>query len=186
VVAAPAGIRISRFGGDGWPHAARSRSVVPDMADSDLQRMKDQEHLRLLVIGHTVYAGWSALLGLFWLIYVGFGVLFLAVPTFAPPSHGAAAGPSAQLFGIFFIVIGGIAFLFAETLAFLNFLAARSISRRQRRTLCTVVAALDCLSLPLGTVLGVLSLVVLTRASVQAEFTVAPAPVDESRWPTPA
>jgi hypothetical protein len=52
----------------------------------------------------------------------------------------------------------------------LNFLAARFLACRQNRTFVIVVAALNCLSIPLGTALGVFTLVVLSRPSMRGIF----------------
>lgn len=49
-------------------------------------------------------------------------------------------------------------------------LAGKSLKQRKRHTFCMIVAGIECLFMPLGTVLGVFSLVVLTRPSVKALF----------------
>jgi hypothetical protein len=41
---------------------------------------------------------------------------------------------------------------------------------RKSRTLCLVAAAISCLEIPYGTLLGVFTLIVLDRASVRNEF----------------
>jgi hypothetical protein len=46
------------------------------------------------------------------------------------------------------------------------------LSRRQAYTFCLVIAAFECLSFPLGTALGVFTIVVLLRDSVKAGFAV--------------
>ena len=52
----------------------------------------------------------------------------------------------------------------------LNTMSARRISRRKGRVFSMVVAGLNCLSLPLGTALGIFTLVVLTRPSVAKSY----------------
>ena len=48
--------------------------------------------------------------------------------------------------------------------------AGRFLARRVHYTFCLVVAAIACLFMPFGTVLGVLTIIVLMRPSVKALF----------------
>jgi hypothetical protein len=155
------------------------------VADGDLQRMKDQEHLRLLVVGYYVYAGVNALFSLMPLLHVGMGVLMLTTPGFMAPPRSGAGGPPPQWFGWFFIAFGACFILVGETLALLNLVAARCIAARRRRIFCYVVAGFDCINVPFGTLLGVFTFLVLGRQSVQAEFDGIPvaAEAEASRWP---
>lgn len=130
---------------------------------------QDLEHLRLLKIFQYVYAGLTGLFGLFPLIYIGMGAMIVSgsLPM-GPPSRGGGPGP--EMMGWFFIAFGGAFVLFVETLAVLTFFAARSIADHRRRVFCMVIAAFQCLNMPLGTILGVFTLVVLSRPSVKALF----------------
>lgn len=56
------------------------------------------------------------------------------------------------------------------TLGLLVIYVGVQLRRQRRRTLCIVIAAILCDSVPLGTILGVFTLVVLFRPSVQALF----------------
>jgi ABC-type sulfate transport system permease subunit len=49
----------------------------------------------------------------------------------------------------------------------LNIYAGRCIKRRSKRALTLIVACLNTLAVPLGTILGVCTLLVLTRRSVK-------------------
>src|SRR5450755_588604 len=132
---------------------------------------QDREHLRLLSIFHYVMAGLACLLPLFSLIYIGMGAMMLSgkMHSSSPAAmHGDLVG------GWIFVGAGSIFFLMGVVGAILNFLAARALATRQRRTLCLVVAGLNCLHMPLGTLLGVFTFIVLARPSVQALFNPAP------------
>ena len=48
-------------------------------------------------------------------------------------------------------------------------------SRRKHYTFCFVMACVECLSVPFGTVLGVFTILVLNRASVKELFNPKPA-----------
>ena len=52
----------------------------------------------------------------------------------------------------------------------LCFLVARRLRQRRSRVLCLVVAAIDCISIPFGTLLGVFTFVVLARPTVMRMF----------------
>jgi len=125
---------------------------------------KDLEQLRLLSIFHYVLAGVTALFSLFPLIHV---VVGLAV-VFGGPSMGNEVPP--PVFGWLFVLIGGFFILAGISLAVLIFFAGRMLSRRRHYLFCFVAAALECLFMPLGTVLGIFTIVVLSRESVKALF----------------
>lgn len=67
---------------------------------------------------------------------------------------------------MFYVLIGLLVFIAMV----MNFLVARAISKRQWRVFIIVVSALNCLSFPLGTALGVFTLVVMCRPSVAHSF----------------
>lgn len=126
----------------------------------------DIEHLRLLTIGHYISAGITALFACFPLIHFSIGLMFLINP---PTGPEAGAFPS-QMFGLMFALLGGALVLGGWTVAALTFAAGRSIKARKRHTFCVVVAAISCAFFPLGTILGVLSILALSRSSVKEMF----------------
>ena len=123
----------------------------------------DQEHLRLLSVFHYVAGGMLALFACIGLIYV---VMGLAI-SFAPNRGG---GPPPAVFGVLFSFLGGAFLVIGWTVAALLVLAGRSLAQRRRYTFCLVMAAVCCLWMPIGTVLGVFTIIVLMRPSVQAMF----------------
>jgi len=127
---------------------------------------RDLEHLRLLSIFTYVYAGITAFFSCFPLLYVVLGVLMLSGGI---PMHGKEQAPP-EIIGLLFVVVGGAIVILGWTFAVLLFLAARRLGSFRGRTFCMVIAALSCLYVPLGTVLGVFTLVVLTRPSVRARL----------------
>lgn len=128
---------------------------------------QDREHLRLLAIFHYVLAGLAAFFGSFPLIHFFVGLAIV---------RGGADGPAGHVrgFGYLFMAIGGAFVLLGWTLAVLALLAARRLSDRRDRRFCLVVAGIECLFMPLGTLLGVFTILVLTRESVPALFEGAP------------
>jgi hypothetical protein len=64
-------------------------------------------------------------------------------------------------------------------MALLNLIVARSLRAKKRRLLILIVAGVNCASVPIGTILGVFTFVVMFRPSVESEFRanqVLPAP----------
>lgn len=127
---------------------------------------RDAEHLRLLSIFHYVLAGIMALFACFPLIHVAFGLGML----FSPETFAEGGEPAPAFMGWMFLVMGGVFVLGGWAMAIATFKAGQYLKRRERHTFCLVVAALMCLYVPLGTVLGVFTLVTLTRDSVRALF----------------
>jgi hypothetical protein len=131
---------------------------------------EDAEHLRMLTIGHYVLAGINAFFGLLPLIHVGMGLAIVSGKMPMGPSSSSGGAGVPQAFGWMFVVIGALVIVLAQTTAVLNVLAARALATRRRRTFCVVVAALNCINAPLGTVLGVFTLIVLGRERVRQQF----------------
>ena len=126
----------------------------------------DLEHLRLLRIFHLVAGG---LLGFgsscFGIIYIIVGIVFVV----SPPFDGRGNGPP-PFFGWIFITVGLVALLVGWTIATFMFLGGRFLGRRTHHTFCFAVAVISCLFTPVGTVLGVFTIIVLSRASVKLLF----------------
>lgn len=136
---------------------------------------EDASQLRLLAIFHYVVAGLTGLFSLFPLIHVGIGIAALTGSMPINSNGGPASPGETQLFGWIFIVIGSLLITFGLTLAGFMAYAGRCLARRRRHTLCLVVGALSCMLMPLGTVLGVFTLIVLLRPAMKAAFD-APSP----------
>jgi len=80
-----------------------------------------------------------------------------------------------QAVGGIFLLVGCFIVLLAGTMSVLTILAGRNLARRKGYTFCFVMACISCLSVPLGTALGVFTIVVLMRPSVKQMFGAMPA-----------
>ena len=129
-------------------------------------RDRDLEHLWLLSLFYYISAGLSVLMALIPLIHVALGIAFL---TGAIPESGKNSPPP-EVAGLFFIVGGGLFSLFGWASTLAAFFVGRFLSHRQHRLFCMVVAGIWCIFIPYGTLLGVFTLLVLNRPSVQALF----------------
>ena len=126
----------------------------------------DVKRLRLGAAARRVCAAITALFACIPLIHLSIGLIFLLKP---PAPQDGEQFP-AQLFGLMFALIGGAAVLCGWAFAALIFVAGRFLAARRRHTFCIVVAALCCAFFPLGTALGVFTILVLMRPTVKAMF----------------
>ena len=129
---------------------------------------QDQEHLRLLSIFQYIVGGITGFFACFPLIHVAMGVALLNGVFPLPKAPNQPEFPPEA--GWIFIIGGGFFILAGWSMAIAMIVAGRSIARRRWYTACLVIAAIECLMMPFGTVLGVFTLIVLLRPSVKAIF----------------
>jgi hypothetical protein len=127
---------------------------------------QDEDHLRLLSIFHYVVGGMAALFSLFPIFHIVMG-LFLIL---APEKFGAKGDPPPAFIGWFFVVFAACFILAGWIFATLVILTGRFLARRKFYTFCFVMAAVESLFMPFGTVLAVFTLVVLLREPVKRMF----------------
>jgi hypothetical protein len=130
------------------------------------QRNTDIDHLNLLSIFHFVGAGLAFMAMI--LVLVEFTVFHFMLSNPAMwQGHNQAPPPQFfQMFSVFiwfYLVIG----LFCLASAILNILSGLFLRARKHRTFSFVVAGIDCLHIPAGTILGIFTIIVLTRESVR-------------------
>jgi hypothetical protein len=123
---------------------------------------RDKENLRLLGLFHYIYAG----LGLLGLGFIA-GHYYLFSRFFTDPEFlKNAKDPPPEGFLDLFIWIYIIMAVFMLIGMLLNSLCAYFIRQHRRRIFCMIVAGLNCMNIPLGLVIGIFTLVFLTRESV--------------------
>ncbi len=125
---------------------------------------RDAEHLKILSICWYVVSGLAALFGCFPVIYVGMGILMIV------DSSAFGPGPPPAPLGWMLIIFGSVFMILVWAIAVLGFITAASLPKRRRLAVCYVAAAVACLQIPVGTVLGVFTLIVLSRPSIKAGF----------------
>jgi hypothetical protein len=127
---------------------------------------QDQEHLRLLSIFHYVVGGVLGLCACFPVIHLIIGILALGGGLDGHNRHPGAD----VVVGLMFIVVALVVIVMGWALAVAVILAGRMLAQRRNHTYCLVVAAIECMFMPFGTVLGVFTIIVLIRPSVKALF----------------
>ena len=135
------------------------------MSTPDPIPTQDQQHLDLLGIFHYVVAGISALFSLIPVIHLAMG---LAMVTGHFPHNPNEPDPT--MFGWIFVAVGGAFILCGLTFSALLAYAGHCLRQRRRHTFCLVIAAISCAFMPFGTVLGVFTLIVLTKPSTKLLF----------------
>lgn len=153
----------------------------PSISAMEINMNKDLDHLKLLSIFHYVFAGLCIFPLLYGVFYMIMGIFFGAMIANAPNSNDA---PPAILFGGIFVFLGAIISIVALVVGILVFKAGRNLGNQTSYTYCFVVACVCCVFMPLGTILGVFSLVVLMRDSVKQLFDAVPNPtgINPSNW----
>jgi len=128
----------------------------------------------LLAIFHYVVAGLAALFSFFPLLYTTVGAIFIFAARHGTPKPGEEPPP--EFIGWIFAMVGSLLFLLGIAIAICILIAGRSLAKRTCYWLALVVACIECLFIPFGTILGVFTIVVLSRESVKALFSTAQAP----------
>lgn len=123
----------------------------------------DKDTLHLLSIFHFVLAGLIALVACFPLIHMLMGVTMIF-------GGVAEEEPAMGLVGGFFAFFAGLIILVGWGLALLVFIAGKNLEKQEKYQLCLVAAAVLCIFMPLGTILGVFTLITLTNESVKKLF----------------
>ena len=129
---------------------------------------KYSERLRLLSIFHYIFGGLTGLLSCIPIIHIVLGIVFLMFPDKMVSESGEAM-PS--FFGWLFIIIGTLVMTSGWAFSICAICAGKFIARRKKHLFCIIIAALSCLFFPLGTILGVFTLIILTNSEVKALFT---------------
>jgi hypothetical protein len=133
---------------------------------------RDQEHLQLLAIFHYVVAGLAALFSFFPLLYTIIGTIFIFAARNGTAKSSEGLPP--EFLGWIFAVIGSGLFLLGLAIAICILIAGRSLALRKRYSFAMVMACIECIFIPFGTILGVFTIVVLSRESVRGLFSPKP------------
>jgi hypothetical protein len=129
----------------------------------------DKQHLKLLSIFHYVVGAITALFSCFPLIHIAIGIAMLC------GAFDGEDGPP-RSFGWLFIVFPGVFMVCGWALSVCIVIAGKKLARCRARMYCLVVAGLECMLMPFGTVLGVFTIVVLMRDSVKDLFSAGQSP----------
>ncbi len=125
----------------------------------------DDDHVKLLSIFYYVLGGLSLIGACGGAAYIVLGVVMTSGGL---PSTQSSPPPG--LVGPVMIALGIFALLISVTFSAALIYTGRCLQQRRYRILCTVVAGFTCLSIPLGTALGIFTFIVLSRENVRRMF----------------
>ena len=128
----------------------------------------DAEHLKLLSVFHYIVGGILGLISLFPVFHLIFGAFMLFAPHYMEKKEGEIW--ILQAVGGFFMLFAGLLMAGGIALAIASVMSGRYLSQSRNYTFSFAVAAILCVFMPFGTVLGVFTLIVLSRPSVKTLY----------------
>jgi len=121
---------------------------------------QDEQYLRLLSIFHYVVGVLAAGVACIFLIHFCIGIAMLT----------GAIDDAPAFVGLLFVVMSIIAITIGWVFAVCLIIAGKNLAHRKRYMYCLVMAAISCMFMPFGTVLGVFTILLLMRPSVKELF----------------
>lgn len=131
---------------------------------------QDQEQLKLLGNFHYVLAGLLLLFSLIALPFLAMGIALI----FYPDSLATEGDLPPVVAGWIFLAFAILILVFSLLLPIGLILSGYYLKRQKRYWFSFVVACVECLNMPLGTALGIFTLVVLSRNSVKQLYGLSP------------
>lgn len=130
----------------------------------------DRSHLKTLAICHYVWGGLAILFSSIFIIHIAMGLMMVRGSFPGARPGGPPPPPGFNNFGWVFVVMGSVFMLLGWTTGILSILSGRCLANQRSRTFSLVMAGINCMSVPIGTTLGVFTFIVLFRPSVQALY----------------
>lgn len=127
---------------------------------------EDLKHLDLLALFHYILGGITAFFACMPFIHVFIGLAIVSGKFF---EEADGSGPP-FFFGWLFVIMGSVFILLGWCLAVFMFITGKKLKHRKNRILCMVVAGVECIFMPFGTILGVLTLIALSKDSIKDLF----------------
>ncbi|MBC2601881.1 hypothetical protein [Puniceicoccus vermicola] len=128
---------------------------------------EDETHLNSLAVAHYVVGGFMVLFACIPLIHMTVGLVLILGGGEMVNSDGEMPPP---FFGWLFFSAGLLFFLLGQAVAVSIILSGRYLKRRKNYLFSFVLACIACTSVPIGTVLGIFTIIVLSRESVKAIY----------------
>jgi hypothetical protein len=130
----------------------------------------DEERLRLLSLFHFIKGGITSafsLLGLLYFLFLGF--IMKMGNRFNIPSDPYNQGFPLELISYIFI-IGGMIVALVLLFGILQMVSGYYLKRKEHRLFSFTIGIIEILEFPYGTILGIMTLIVLSRDSVKRKY----------------
>lgn len=127
---------------------------------------QEEQHLKILSIFFYVVGGIAVLFSCFPFIHFFMGLFLMGLGLGSGTSELLAFAP----IGLFFALFAGSIILLGMSFAICLILTGRFLNERSHYMFCLVMAGIACAFAPLGTILGVFTLITLTKPHVKQLF----------------
>jgi hypothetical protein len=137
-----------------------------NVLNNNLEEKTNTSNLNLLSIFYFVFGGLSLMVAFIMLIY---GIVINVIFSNQHVQDAINSEPEGEIVGSVFGIISIVflvAFILVLVIGILQIIAGFRLRQKRSRSLIIVVAVLELLSFPLGTALGVFTIVVLSKPSV--------------------
>ncbi len=124
---------------------------------------QDEHYLNLLGIFQYVVGGMTAFFACFPVIHLVIGIALIS-----GKFDGGDAPPA--FLGWLFVIAASVFILLGWTFAAIMIFAGRRLRQRRSHTFCFILACFECVIMPFGTVLGVFTIIHLSKDSVRQLF----------------
>ena len=124
---------------------------------------QDEHYLNLLGIFHYVVGGITAFFACFPFIHMVIGIAMIS-------GRLDFRDPPPPVLGWLFVFMSSFFILCGWALAISMIFAGRRLRQRRSHTFCFVFACIECIMMPFGTVLGVFTIIHLSKDSVRQLF----------------
>jgi hypothetical protein len=131
---------------------------------------EDDTHLNSLAIAHYVVGGMMVLFACFPLIHMFVGLSILTNMGGMHEVLNANENAPPPAFGWLFFIMGLLFFLFAQAISISVIVSGRFLKQRKNYLFSFILACLACAAFPFGTILGIFTIIVLSRPSVKAIY----------------
>jgi hypothetical protein len=140
----------------------------PAPRDPTVQVAVDEDHLKVLGYIYYVAGGMTAVVSCFFILHFSMFLYFGLHPQMFKNQHNAEPPPT----GVFlaFAAVMGCVILLGWTFGALQIYAGRCIRLRRRRIFVMVIAGIECIFVPWGTLIGVFTILLLQRPHVTTLF----------------
>jgi uncharacterized membrane protein len=124
---------------------------------------QDEQNLDVLGIFHYVVGAVTALFACFSVIHLVIGIAMIS---------GKLGGnnPPPAAIGWLFVILTGVFISLGWILSAVMILTGRYLRQRRRRMFCFIVACVECMMMPFGTVLGIFTIIHLNKEPVRELF----------------
>jgi len=132
------------------------------------QQYAPVDNLNTFSILHLVKGILTLFFSLFFLFYAFMGGFFRTIFENEAHLHNNPEMPFNP--GNIFIIIGVIGFIITVVMGILTLLTAKYIKARRNYTFIFVMSIINCLSVPLGTLLGIFTIIEINKPHIKAQF----------------